>query len=150
MRCASSQSSTSSSFGSSSPNWLKYRNIAFTRGARCPATLRSVWVNADEPVACSTVRPCRDSSPEQRQRDDALARARAADHDDRLLGDAATRPLQRAQHQAVRRLLLILQPEHLPPLHLVAASASSCRLGRTALPSSWSAASAPEAGPTVP
>jgi hypothetical protein len=42
---------------------LKYRNIAFTRGARCPATLRSVWVNADEPVACSTVRPCRDSSP---------------------------------------------------------------------------------------
>jgi hypothetical protein len=56
---------------------------------------------------------------EQGQCDDALARARAADHDDRLLGDAATGPLQCAQHQAVRRLLLVLQPESLAPLHLV-------------------------------
>ncbi len=28
-----------------------------------PATLRRVWVKEREPVACSTVRPWRDSSP---------------------------------------------------------------------------------------
>ena len=42
---------------------LKYLNIRCTRGARAPATLRRVWVNEREPVACSTVRPRRASSP---------------------------------------------------------------------------------------
>ena len=36
---------------------------ASDRGFRAPATCRRVWVNALDPVACRTVRPCRDSSP---------------------------------------------------------------------------------------
>jgi hypothetical protein len=44
-------------------NELKYWNIFWTRGARLPATLRRVWVNDRDPVAWSTDRPCRDSSP---------------------------------------------------------------------------------------
>ena len=63
MRCASSRIKTSSPLRSAVINWLKYLNIFCTRGARAPATLRSVWVNEREPVACSTERPCRASSP---------------------------------------------------------------------------------------
>ena len=44
-------------------NELKYWNIFCTRGARLPATLRSVWVKDRDPVACRTVRPWRESSP---------------------------------------------------------------------------------------
>ena len=63
MRWASSQIRTSRLLRSASTNWLKYLNMLLTRGARAPATRRNVWVKALEPVACSTVRPRRESSP---------------------------------------------------------------------------------------
>ena len=62
------------------------RNSDVARWFRCPLSLRSVVVNALEPVAGTTLRPRAANSPISDKRDDAVAAAGAAlDDDDRFV-----------------------------------------------------------------
>ncbi|GAA2453997.1 hypothetical protein GCM10010405_42270 [Streptomyces macrosporus] len=77
-----------------------------------------VLVNDWEPVACRVGTPCRYSSP-SRERDDALARARATGDDHDLLVVGLFGPAHGVEHHAVRDLLLVEEDELLAFAHLL-------------------------------
>ncbi len=98
---------------------LKYLNSRWVLGERAPATLRRVWVNEREPVACTTVRPRRASSPSSDRAMTLLPLPGPPVTSTTLLLSARAGALDLVQHQVVRQPLVAEQHELLPPLHLV-------------------------------
>ena len=100
-------------------NELKYWNIFCTRGARRPATLRSVCVKDREPVACRTERPCRESSPNSESAMTLLPLPGPPVTMTAVLVLAPPCLLHRVQHEVVGVPLLVEEGEHLAVLHLL-------------------------------